>query len=87
VTPTVGPSKSAVGRLGPPQGRIHGIDDILSRYGEPSALTHDDLDEPRGRQWVASGPIDIIIAMLLVQHPGEIELDWPEGSPRIYWAD
>ncbi len=70
----------------PPQGRIHDVDEILGRYGEPSVLTHDDLDEPRGRQWVASGPIDIIIAMLLVQHPGEIELDWPEGRPRIYWA-
>jgi hypothetical protein len=47
-------------------------------------MTHDDLDEPRGRQWVASGPVDTIVAMLLVQHPGEIELDWPEGSPRMY---
>jgi hypothetical protein len=77
----------AVCSKNPPQGRIHGVDEILNDYGEPSALTHDDLDEPRGRQWVASGPIDIIIAMLLVQHPGEIELHWPEGSPRIYWAE
>ncbi len=58
----------------PPQGRIYGVDEILRRYGVRSALTHDDLDEPRGRQWVASGPADIIVWMLLVQHPGEIEL-------------
>lgn len=65
----------AVCSKNPPQGRIHGVDQILNRFGVPSAMTHDDLDEPRGRQWVASGPVDIIIAMLLVQHPGEIQLD------------
>jgi hypothetical protein len=65
----------AVCSKNPPQGRIYGVDQILSRFGVPSAMTHDDLDEPRGRQWVASGPVDIIIAMLLVQHAGEIRMD------------
>jgi hypothetical protein len=76
----------AVCSKNPPEGRIHGVDEILRRFGVPSAMTNDELDEPRGRQWVASGPVDIIVAMLLAQHPGEIQLDWPEGSPRIYWA-
>jgi hypothetical protein len=70
----------AVCSKNPPQGRIHGVDEILSRYGEPSVLTHDDLDEPRGRQWVASGPIDIIVWMLVVQHPGELRIAWPGRS-------
>jgi hypothetical protein len=68
----------------PPEGRIHGVDEILCRFGIPSAMTNDELDEPRGRKWVASGPVDIIVAMLLAQHPGEIQLDSPDGSPRIY---
>jgi hypothetical protein len=72
----------AVCSKNPPQGRIHGVDEILDRFGVPSRLTHDDLDEPRGRQWVASGPADIIVWMLLAQHPGEIDLD---GTPRVRW--
>jgi hypothetical protein len=74
----------AVCTKNPPQGRIHGVDEILCRFGVPSSLTHDDLDEPRGRQWVASGPADIIVWMLVVQHHGEIRLDRREGSPWTY---
>lgn len=69
-----------------PEGRNDGVDEILSRYGEPSVLTHDDLDEPRGRQWVASGPVDIIVWMLLVQHPGEIQIDWREVASHVRWT-
>ncbi len=76
----------AVCSKNPPQSRIRGVDEILGRYGVPSAMSHDDLDEPRGRQWVASGPIDIIVAMLLAQHPGEFQVDWPEGTSLSYWA-
>lgn len=69
----------------PPQGRIHGVDQILSRFGVRSAMTVDELNEPRGRQWVASGPVDIIVAMLLAQHPGEIQLDCPGGATLGTW--
>ena len=65
----------AVCNKNPTAGRIHAVDEILCRFGVPSAMTPDDLDEPSGRQWVASGPVGIIVAMLLAQHTGEIRLD------------
>jgi hypothetical protein len=70
----------------PPQGRIHGVDEILSRFGHRTDLTEDDLLDPRGLQFLASGPIDAILAGLLWHYPGEIELHFPEGVPPIYWA-
>lgn len=70
----------------PPQGRISGVDEILDRFGHRVALTEDDLLDPRGLQFLASGPIDAILTGLLWHYPGEIELHVPDGSPPIYWA-
>ncbi len=76
----------AVCSTDPPHGHIDSVDEILRRFGHPVDLTVDDLNEKQGLQMVASGGSEIILGTLLWQYPGEIELHWPEGSPRIYWA-
>lgn len=70
----------------PPQGRISGVDAILSRFGRRTDLTEDDLLDPHGLQFLAFGPIDGILAGLLWHYPGEIELHLPKGTPPIFWA-
>jgi hypothetical protein len=76
----------AVCSKNPPQGHIHGVDEILSRFGRRVELTQDEINEKAGLQFVASGGAEIILAGLLWQYPGEIELHWPAAGSRIYWA-
>ena len=70
----------------PPQGRISGVDEILSRFGHRAGLTVDDVMDPQGLQFLASGTIDAILGGLLWHYPGEIDLHLPPGTPPIYWA-
>jgi hypothetical protein len=59
------------------------VDEILSRFGHRTDLTEDDLLDPRGLQFLASGPIDAILAGLLWHYPGEIELHLHGAVPPI----
>ncbi|MBA2719786.1 MAG: hypothetical protein H0U52_11190 [Chloroflexi bacterium] len=70
----------------PPHGHVHGVEEILGTFGHRVGLVQYEFDETAGLQIVASGSAEVILAGLLWQDPGEIELRWPEGSPRSYWA-
>ena len=69
----------------PPNGRIHGIDEMLKGFGRRSALAITDVQGP-GITFLATGDTEFILGLILWHHPGGIEIHWPEGSPRIYLA-
>ena len=69
----------------PPTGRVDGVEDFLKAFGRRCPFTIDDVNGP-GVHFVASGLAEVILGLLLWHYPGEIEIHWPEGSPRIYWA-
>ena len=55
-------------------------------HGRRSTVTFKELHDPEGMQLYGSGDGLTLLGFMLWQFPGEIELQWPEGSPRIYWA-
>ena len=69
----------------PPNGRVDGVDELLGGFGRRSALAIADVEAP-GITFLATGETEFILGLLLWHHAGEIELHWPEGSPRVYLA-
>lgn len=69
----------------PPNGRLEGVEEFLGGFGLRCPYTIDDINGP-GINFLASGPAESILTLLLLQYPGDIEIHWPEGSPRIYWV-
>lgn len=65
---------------------IDGIERVLDVHGRRSTVTFKELHDPQGMQLYGSGDGLTTLGFMLWQFPGEIELRWPEGSPRIYWA-
>lgn len=70
----------------PPNGRIDGVEEFLEGFGRRCPFTIDDVNGP-GLNFLVSGPAESILELLLWHYPGDIEIHWPEGSPRIYWAE
>ncbi len=69
----------------PPNDRIDSVAEFLEGYGRRGRIVLYDLNGP-GIHFLASGPTDVILGLLLRHYPGEIEIHWPEGTPRMYWA-
>ena len=62
------------------------IESVLDVHGRRSTVTFKELHDPEGMQIYGSGDGLTLLGFMLWQFPGEIELRWPEGSPRIYRA-
>jgi len=65
---------------------VAGIERVLNEHGRRSTISFAELVEPEGLQLYGSGDGLTTLGFMLWQFPGEIELHWPEGSPRIYWV-
>ncbi len=68
-----------------PNSRIDSVAEFLNGFGLRGRIVLYDLNGP-DIHFPASGPTGVILGLLLLHYPGEIELRWTEGSPRIYWA-
>jgi hypothetical protein len=64
----------------PPNGPINGVEELLMGFGRRSAFTIAEVDRP-GAHFLASGPAELILGLLLWHYPGEIEIHWPERQP------
>lgn len=69
----------------PPNGGIDSVAEFLNGFGLRGRIVLYDLNGP-GIHFLASGPTEVILGLLLRQYPGEIEIHRPEGSPQVYWA-
>jgi hypothetical protein len=69
----------------PPNGRLEGVEEFLGGFGRRCPYTIDDINGP-GINFLASGPAESILTLLLLQYPGDIEIHRAEDSPRIYWV-
>jgi hypothetical protein len=61
--------------------------EILCRFGIPTARSMNMLTETRGLQAMATGRPATLMAFLMWLYPGRINIDMPEGTPRIIWGE
>ena len=61
--------------------------EILDRLGTPTARSMNMLTETPGLQAMATGRPATLMAFLMWLYPGSIQINMPEGTPRIIWGE
>ena len=61
--------------------------EILDKLGTSTARSMNMITEGSGLQAMATGRPTTLIAFLMWLYPGSIQINMPEGTPRIIWGE
>lgn len=61
--------------------------EILDKLGTPTARSMNMITEGSGLQAMATGRPATMMAFLMWLYPGSIQINMPEGTPRIIWGE
>ena len=61
--------------------------EILDRLGTPTARSMNMITEAPGLQAMATGRPATLMTFLMWLYPGSIQINMPEGTPRIIWGE